>query len=82
MVSLGVSLLYVFFFLFVKRKDKYLMKLSELVEMVSKKKIFEYQKELIFDVVMEDVDGEDVEVLYIKVKIRQIFKGWQVSQKK
>lgn len=70
MVSSGVSLLYASFFPPAKRKDKYPMKLSELVETVSKKKIPEHQKELIFDVVTEDADGEDVEVPYIKVKIR------------
>ncbi|KAK4181954.1 putative ubiquitin-activating enzyme E1 1 [Triangularia setosa] len=70
MVSSGVSLLYAAFFPPAKRKDKYPMKLSELVETVSKKKIPEHQKELIFDVVTEDAEGEDVEVPYIKVKVR------------
>jgi ubiquitin-activating enzyme E1 len=70
MLSSGVSLLYASFFPPAKLKERYPMKLSELVEMISKKKIPEHQKEVIFEVVTEDIDGEDVEVPYIKVKIR------------
>lgn len=70
MLSSGVSLLYASFFPPAKRNDKYGMKLSQLVETVSKKPIPEHQKEVIFEVVTEDVDGEDVEVPYIKVRIR------------
>ncbi len=46
------------------------MKLSMLVETISKKAIPDHQKEVIFEVVTEDVDGEDVEVPYIKIKVR------------
>jgi ubiquitin-activating enzyme E1 len=70
MLSSGVSLLYAAFFPPAKRKDKYNMKLSDLVQTVSKKQIPDHQKEVIFEVVTEDVEGEDVEVPYIKVKIR------------
>lgn len=70
MLSSGVSLLYASFFPPAKRKDKYGMKLSELVESVTKKPIPAHQKELIFEVVTEDADGEDVEVPYIKARIR------------
>ncbi|KAK0718121.1 hypothetical protein B0T26DRAFT_676325 [Lasiosphaeria miniovina] len=70
MLSSGVSLLYAAFFPLAKRKDKYPMKLSKLVEAVSKKPIPEHQKEVIFEAVTEDADGEDVEVPYIKVKVR------------
>ena len=70
MLSSGVSLLYAAFFAPAKLKDRYAMKLSELVENISKKPIPEHQKEVIFEVVTEDVDGEDVEVPYIKVKVR------------
>jgi ubiquitin-activating enzyme E1 len=69
MLSSGVSLLYASFFPPAKMKDRYAMKLSELVTTVSKKKIPEHQKEVIFEVVTEDVDGEDVEVPYIKVRV-------------
>ncbi|TPX07669.1 uncharacterized protein E0L32_010667 [Thyridium curvatum] len=70
MLSSGVSLLYASFFPPAKLKDRYGLKLSQLVETISKKPIPEHQKEVIFEVVTEDVDGEDVEVPYIKVKIR------------
>lgn len=70
MLSSGVSLLYASFFPPAKLKERYSMKLSQLVEHISKKPIPEHQKEVIFEVVTEDADGEDVEVPYIKVKIR------------
>jgi ubiquitin-activating enzyme E1 len=70
MLSSGVSLLYAAFFPPAKLKERYAMKLSELVESISKKPIPEHQKEVIFEVVTEDADGEDVEVPYIKVKVR------------
>ncbi|RKU45084.1 hypothetical protein DL546_007781 [Coniochaeta pulveracea] len=69
MVSQNVSLLYASFYPEAKNKDKYGKKLSELVEMVSKKKIPEHQRDVIFEVVVEDADGEDVEVPYLKVRV-------------
>lgn len=70
MLSSGVSLLYAAFFPKAKLKDRMGMKLSQLVESISKKPIPEHQKEVIFEMVAEDLDEEDVEVPYIKVKIR------------
>jgi ubiquitin-activating enzyme E1 len=70
MLSSGVSLLYASFFPKAKLQDRLGMKLSQLVETVSKKPIPEHQKEVIFEIVAEDADGEDVEVPYIKVKVR------------
>lgn len=70
MLSSGVSLLYAGFFPPAKLKDRYAMKLSQLVETVSKKPIPKHQTELIFEMVAEDLEDEDVEVPYIKVKIR------------
>ncbi len=70
MLSSGVSLLYAAFFPPTKLKERYGMKLSTLVETISKKPIPGHQKEVIFEVVTEDVDGEDVEVPYIKIKVR------------
>ncbi len=70
MLSSGVSLLFASFFPAAKQKGKFGMKLSELVESVTKKPIPSHQTELIFEVVTEDADGEDVEVPYIKAKIR------------
>ncbi|KAL8408823.1 hypothetical protein RB594_007303 [Gaeumannomyces avenae] len=70
MLSSGVSLLYASFFPPAKLKDRYPMKLSQLVEFITKKPVPEHQKEVIFEVVTEDADGEDVEVPYLKVKVR------------
>ncbi|KAH6635587.1 hypothetical protein B0J18DRAFT_419199 [Chaetomium sp. MPI-SDFR-AT-0129] len=70
MLSSGVSLLFASFFPPAKQKDKFGMKLSELVEAVTKKPIPSHLTELIFEVVTEDAKGEDVEVPYIKAKIR------------
>ncbi|KAM0463199.1 hypothetical protein ACHAPV_003326 [Trichoderma viride] len=70
MLSSGVSLLYASFFPPSKLKDRYGLKLSELVETISKKPIPAHQKELIFEMVAEDLDEEDVEVPYIKVNIK------------
>jgi ubiquitin-activating enzyme E1 len=69
MLSSGVSLLYASFFPVAKRKERTAMKLSELVETISKKAIPEHQKEVIFEIVAEDTEGEDVEVPYIRVRI-------------
>ncbi|KAJ2904461.1 hypothetical protein MKZ38_007992 [Zalerion maritima] len=70
MLSSGVSLLYASFFPPAKLKDRYSMKLSKLVETISKKKIPEHQKEVIFEIVAEDMADEDVEVPYIKVRMQ------------
>ncbi|KAI1400784.1 hypothetical protein F4819DRAFT_460388 [Hypoxylon fuscum] len=70
MLSSGVSLLYASFFPPAKLKERYPLKLSQLVETVSKKAIPQHQKEVIFEMVAEDLDEEDVEVPYIKARIR------------
>jgi ubiquitin-activating enzyme E1 len=69
MLSSGVSFLYGAFQPPAKIAEKLKMRLSELVESVSKKKIPEHQTEVIFDVVADDVDGNDVEIPYIKVTL-------------
>lgn len=67
MLSSGVSLLYASFFPPAKLKERLPMKLIDLYEFVSKKKIPDHQKYVIFEVVAEDGDGEDVEVPYSMV---------------
>lgn len=69
MLSSGVSLLYASFYPPSKLKERYPLKLSELVELISKKPIPPHQKELIFEIVAEDMEENDVEVPYIKVKL-------------
>jgi len=68
MLSSGVSLLYASFFPPAKLKDRYSMKLSELVAQISKKPIPEHQKNVIFEICADDESGEDVEVPYIMMK--------------
>ncbi|KAI0132761.1 putative ubiquitin-protein ligase [Xylariales sp. AK1849] len=70
MLSSGVSLLYASFFAPKKLQERLGLKLSELLEFVSKKQIPDHQKEVIFEMVADDMNEEDVEVPYIKVKIR------------
>ncbi len=70
MLSSGVSLLYASFFPKTKLNERLPLKLSKLVETVSKKQIPEHQKEVIFEIVAEDANEEDVEVPYIKARVR------------
>ncbi|KAM0298515.1 hypothetical protein HYE67_006158 [Fusarium culmorum] len=69
MLSSGVSLLYASFFPPSKLKERYALKLSQLVETISKKPIPAHQKDVIFEIVAEDLNEEDVEVPYIKVRV-------------
>ena len=77
MLSSGVSLLYASFFPPAKYKDRQGMKLSQLVETVSKKPIPSHQQEVIFEMVAEDMDEQDVEVPYIKMKMRRGEIRWE-----
>lgn len=67
MLSSGVSLLYASFFPKPKLNERMGMRLIELAESVSKKSIPAHQKHVIFEVVTEDADGEDVEVPYLMI---------------
>ncbi|KXS93723.1 hypothetical protein AC578_9497 [Pseudocercospora eumusae] len=69
MISSGVSLLYASFYPPAKLKDRLPLKLSELVETISRKKIPEHQKNVIFEITCEDETEEDVEVPYVMVKL-------------
>jgi ubiquitin-activating enzyme E1 len=70
MLSSGVSLLYASFFPKAKLKDRYPLRLSELVETVSKKAIPEHTKNVIFEVCADDQSGEDVEIPFVSLKLR------------
>nr|POE72171.1 ubiquitin-activating enzyme e1 1 [Quercus suber] len=69
MISSGVSLLYASFYAASKNKDRLPLKMSKLVETISKKPIPEHQKNVIFEITAEDVTEEDVEIPYVMVKL-------------
>jgi len=70
MLSSGVSLLYASFFIKKKRDERYGLKMSDLVEFVSKVPVPEHTKNLIFEVCVDDQSGEDVEVPFVCIKLR------------
>lgn len=69
MLLYGVTLLYASFFPPKKVQERLGMKLSELIEAVSKKPLPAHAKNLIFEICCDDKEGEDVEVPYINVKL-------------
>ncbi|EON61135.1 ubiquitin-activating enzyme E1 1 [Coniosporium apollinis CBS 100218] len=71
MLSSGVSLLYASFYPPAKLKDRLPLKMSELVETISKKKIPEHQRYVIFEVTAEDQTEEDVEIPYVMLRLRK-----------
>ncbi|KAL8972607.1 MAG: hypothetical protein Q9183_000465 [Haloplaca sp. 2 TL-2023] len=71
MLSSGVSLLYASFYPPNKLKDRMNLKLSQLVETISKKPIPDHQKNVIFEMTVEDQTEEDVEVPYVMLKLRK-----------
>ncbi|EGW31760.1 uncharacterized protein SPAPADRAFT_51740 [Spathaspora passalidarum NRRL Y-27907] len=69
MLSYGVSLLYASFFPPKKVKDRLSMNLTKLIKEVSKKEVPPHVHYLIFEICCDDLEGEDVEVPFICVKI-------------
>ncbi|CAK4030370.1 Ubiquitin-activating enzyme E1 1 [Lecanosticta acicola] len=69
MISSGVSLLYASFYPASKNKERLPMKMSQLVEHISKKKIPDHQKNVIFEITAEDETEEDVEIPYVMLKL-------------
>ncbi|RSH82231.1 hypothetical protein EHS25_005941 [Saitozyma podzolica] len=69
MVSQGVSMLWSSFVPPKKTADRLGMRMSELVEHVSKKPIPPWTKNLLVEVMVNDEDDEDVEVPYCLVRI-------------
>ncbi|CAG8556263.1 1888_t:CDS:10 [Funneliformis caledonium] len=70
MLSCGASMLYAFFLQGKKREERKNMRLSELVESISKKPVPPHVKALTLEMVVNDRDGEDVEVPYVRLVIR------------
>ncbi|KAK9701765.1 E1 ubiquitin-activating protein [Basidiobolus ranarum] len=71
MVSSGVSMLYSFFMPKKKLEERKNMKFSKLVETVSRKEIPSHVRALIVEVCVNDRDGEDVEVPYVRIAIKE-----------
>ncbi|RIA93556.1 ubiquitin-activating emzyme E1 [Glomus cerebriforme] len=71
MLSCGASMLYAFFLQGRKKEERKNMRLSELVESIAKKPIPTHVKALTLEMVVNDRDGEDVEVPYVRLAIRQ-----------
>ena len=71
MLSSGVSLLYASFYPPDRLRDRMHLKMSKLLETVSKKPIPDHQRNVIFEMTAEDMTEEDVEVPYIMVKLRR-----------
>jgi len=63
-------MLYAFFLQGKKKEDRKNMRLSELVESIAKKPVPPHVKALTLEMVVNDRDGEDVEVPYVRLAIR------------
>ncbi|KAI9732305.1 MAG: E1 ubiquitin-activating protein [Cirrosporium novae-zelandiae] len=71
MISSGVSLLYASFYARSKLADRMPLKMSELVEKISRKRIPKHQKNIIYEVTAEDQTEEDVEIPFVTVRVRK-----------
>ncbi|ODQ79323.1 hypothetical protein BABINDRAFT_62720 [Babjeviella inositovora NRRL Y-12698] len=69
MLSYDVSLLYASFFPPKKLKDRYDLKITDLIKEVSKKDVEPHVKNIILEVCVDDKEGEDVEVPFVCIKL-------------
>ncbi|KXS17786.1 ubiquitin-activating enzyme E1 [Gonapodya prolifera JEL478] len=70
MLSCGVSMLFSFFMPKKKLEERKALKISKLVETISKKPVPPHVKTLVLELCANDEQGEDVEVPYVRVKIQ------------
>ena len=70
MVSSNVSMLFSDFMPPKKRDERLGMRMSELVESVSKTQIPAHVTHLLIEIMADDANGEDVEVPFVVVRIR------------
>uniref|UniRef100_A0A5K3FW28 E1 ubiquitin-activating enzyme n=1 Tax=Mesocestoides corti TaxID=53468 RepID=A0A5K3FW28_MESCO len=71
MLSQDVSMLYSFFMPQNKRNERLKMLMPKLVETVSKKPIEPHVRALVFELCATDINGEDVEVPYVRYLLNQ-----------
>jgi ubiquitin-activating enzyme E1 len=71
MLSHGVSILFSFFANKKKIKERMPMKMSQVIEQVTGRPVDAQRKFLIFEVICTDEEGEDVELPYIRMRIRR-----------
>jgi ubiquitin-activating enzyme E1 len=70
MISCGVSMLYSFFMPKKKLEERRHLRISQLVETITKKPIPPHVKFLVVEMCVNDRDGEDAEVPYVRLRIQ------------
>lgn len=69
MLSQGVCMLYAFFMPPNKKKERGAMRITEIVELVTKKKLPSHKRALVLEICCNDSEGEDVDTPYINYRL-------------